>query len=172
MYQRTVSRDPVGPLRPDALECRLLLGMERRTDPRRPLPVWFLGVWLGSVLAAALLGLTVHTSYQRFTLAGILLAALAVGGVLFRSQGVSRKPSARRSPQKLTAASVLIPVFCAAICYAARFAIVAPGTPSRGNLGASFAGLCAGFALALPATGWMWRFVYRRRNGLSSPPSE
>lgn len=48
-------------------------------DSQRRLPAWFLWMWAGAVIIAAALELTIRTSYQRITLAGILLVAIIVG---------------------------------------------------------------------------------------------
>ncbi len=137
--------------------------MTSRSDSRRELPAWFLWIWLGLVVVAALLELTVPTSYQRVILAAILLVALLVGGATFRSFGVQRGPLPQRA-QKLTPAVFVIPVLCLVICYLGRFAVAAPGSDSRSNFGAGFAGLFAGAAVAHPLSAWMWRSVYRRRD--------
>lgn len=84
------------------------------------------------MVIAAALDPTTRTSYQRVTLAGILLVAIIVGIATFRSFGVQRRPSPKRSPQGLTRAGVAIPMLRWLLCYAGKFAVVPPGD-DRGN---------------------------------------
>lgn len=127
---------------------------------RRRLPVQFVRVWVALVVVAAVLELTTHTSYQRVTLAAILVVAVVIGIATFRFFGVRRGPLPQRAPQKLTAAAFVAPMVGLVFGYAGRFAVV-PDIDDRSGFLTGIAGLLAGTAVAYPS---IWLYLNRRRD--------
>lgn len=126
---------------------------------RRRLPVQFVRVVLVLVVVVAGLELTTRTSYQRVTLATILLVALIVGVATFHRFGVRRGPLPERAPQKLTAGKFIAPMLVLVIGYAGRFTVVPDF--DRSSSWAGMAGFLAGTAVAYPV---IWLYLSRRRD--------
>lgn len=134
-------------------------GVSSGPGSRRRLPVQFVRVWVVLVVVAAGLELTTRTSYQRVTLAVILLVALIIGIATFRRFGVRRGPLPQQAQQRSTVVgAAIVGVLVVVIGDLGRYAVV-PHIGDRGSFWPGIAGFAAGVAVAYPV---MWLYLSRR----------